>query len=141
MPNSSFQATVCEACTTERTTAGDEVRNRVRRLLDSRFVLSNQEERRRSARHPFPYLIKLLPVGKDGMTPVGKPLVVIGKQLSSRGIDFYHQDPIEFRHAIVSLQTRGGKWLSFLVELTWCRFTGYGWYDNGGRFLQVVDLE
>ena len=29
-------------------------------------------------------------------------------------------------------------WIGLLLELTWCRFTRHGRYDNGGRFLAVV---
>jgi len=122
-------------------TAEDPVQETVRLLLESRFRLTNHNERRRFERHPFPYLIRLVPVGENDCTPSGEPIVVVGKQLSEQGLDFYHSQPIPFRRAIASLQTRSGQWLSFLVELTWCRFTEHGWYDNGGRFLQVVEFE
>ena len=26
------------------------------------------------------------------------------------------------------------------MDLTWCRFNGHGWYENGGRFLAAVNL-
>ena len=39
---------------------------------------------------------------------------------------------------IVSLESRSGQWLGFLIDVTWCRFTKQGWYESGGRFLQSV---
>ena len=42
---------------------------------------------------------------------------------------------------IASLETPGGDWIGFLIDISWCRFTQHGWYDSGGRLLQVVELE
>ena len=138
----SIEATALGAAAPETKGKSDEqVQQQVRSLLESRFRLTKHDERRRFQRHPFPYLIRLTPVEDDDCTPCGQPIVVVGKQLSEQGLDFYHPQPIPFRRAIASLQTRGGQWLSFLVELTWCRFTEHGWYDNGGRFLQVIEFE
>jgi hypothetical protein len=39
---------------------------------------------------------------------------------------------------VASLQTHTGHWIAFLIDIHWCRFTQHGWYDSGGRFLQVV---
>ena len=141
MCTSSVQAFAGEPSAVKRAGTVDDIHGQVRNLLSNRFVLSDQEERRHCKRHPFPYLIRLFPVGEDGVTIIGEPTVVVGKQLSTNGLDFYHREPLAFRHAVASLQTRSGQWLSFLVELTWCRFTEFGWYDNGGRFLEVVELE
>ena len=138
----SLDVTSNEPTTQGRTgTTEQEVQGQVRSILESRFRLSRDEDRRRYQRHPFPYLVRLIPVADGELEPCGQPIVVVGKQLSEQGLDFYHQQPIPFRRAIASLQTRSGRWLSFLVDLTWCRYTEFGWYDNGGRFLQVVDLE
>jgi len=54
-------------------------------------------------------------------------------------LGFYHPHPLPYRRMIVSLETGDGRWLSFLIDLTWCRFTKQGWYESGGRFLQPVD--
>ena len=140
MSTSTIQAASTNPLSLKRRQTRDDIHRRVRRLLDSRLALPKPEKRCRSERHPFPYLIKLCPVGEDETEAAGESVIVVGKQLSSAGFDFYHQDPIAFRKAIASLPTRNGHWLSFLVELTWCRFTELGWYDNGGRFLQVVNF-
>jgi hypothetical protein len=39
---------------------------------------------------------------------------------------------------IASLESGNGRWLGFLIDLTWCRFNRHGWYESGGRFLQAV---
>lgn len=124
-----------------QTSFDDRITRRVRTLLDGRYRLSEKDEQRRHQRHPYPYLVRLQPVKDDGVTPCGDPIVVVGKQLSEQGLDFYYQQPLPYRRAIASLQTRCGSWLSLLMDLTWCRFTEFGWYDNGGRFLEIIDLK
>ena len=95
-------------------------------------------QRRRDTRYPFPSLIYLSPVGEDGVSPNGQAIVVVGKHLSERGLGFYHPQPIPYRRMIASLQAGDGRWLGFLIDLSWCRFTEQNWYESGGRFLQSV---
>jgi len=47
-----------------------------------------QLERRREKRHPYPYPVYLTPVGRDGATPAGETIVVLGKHLSEHGCEF-----------------------------------------------------
>lgn len=111
----------------------------VRMVLESRFVVAEQEERREYVRHPFPYLLRIQPVDTESFIPCAKPVVAVGKQLSEKGIDFYYQEPLPFRYVIASLQRGYANWLSFLVDLKWCRFSELGWYENGGRFVKVIE--
>jgi hypothetical protein len=95
-------------------------------------------ERRREDRCPFPYLVHLTPVDQ-ALRPVGETVAVVGKHLSQRGLGFYHAHLLPHRRMIVSLEAGEGCWLSFLIDVKWCRFTRQGWYESGGRFLQPVD--
>ena len=79
------------------------------------------------------------PVAADGRTPAGESIVVVGKDLSEHGISFYHPEVISHRRMIASLEMGNGCWLGVLVDLRWCRFTKAGWYESGGRFLDVVE--
>jgi hypothetical protein len=126
------------AATSAGTRDGDAIARGVRQALAAAQPLRSGLERRREARHPFPYPIHLTPVTKDGRPDVDRTLVVIGKHLSEHGIDFYHPQPVPFSRVIASLETRERGWVGLLLELTWCRFTRHGWYDNGGRFLSLV---
>jgi hypothetical protein len=94
-------------------------------------------ERRRDRRYPYPHLVTLIPVAPDGTHLTDETTVVVGKQLSVGGLNFYHREPIPHRRAIVVLEA-GGNRAALLMDLTWCRFTRRGWYENGGRFLQAV---
>jgi hypothetical protein len=74
----------------------------------------------------------------DKLIACGDPVAVIGKHLSERGLGFYHVKPLPYRHMIASLELPENNWASFLLDIKWTRFTQYGWYDSGGRFLQSV---
>jgi hypothetical protein len=96
-------------------------------------------ERRREKRHPYPYPIHLTPLDVDGNPNVERTLVVIGKNLSAHGVDFYSQNPLPFRRVIASLDCGKHGWVGLALDLAWCRFGRHGWYDNGGRFTAVVE--
>lgn len=94
-------------------------------------------ERRREARYPYPYPVYLTPV-IDDVPAAERTIVVIGKHLSEHGLDFYHREPLADRQVIASLDGGAAGWVGMLLELTWCRFSRHGWYDNGGRFVSLV---
>jgi len=116
----------------------DDVRTQVWGVLTTLYPRNKAGERRQENRYPFPYLVHLTPVDDDGVSPTGESLVVVGKHLSERGVGFYHPQPIPHRRMIASLDAGNGQAVGFLVDLNWCRFTGEGWYESGGKFLQAV---
>jgi hypothetical protein len=83
--------------------------------------------------------MELTPVDADTGEAVGSPLIVVGKSLSEQGIGFFHQHALPYRHAIVRVEDGPENDLTLLVDLAWCRYTRFGWYESGGRFLKVVD--
>jgi hypothetical protein len=95
-------------------------------------------EPRHNMRYPYPFLFGLVPVGKDGVTPLPESITVVGKNVSNHGIGFYHREPIPHRRVIIALGNAPDNRLTVLTELLWCRFTRQGWYDSGGRFLEIV---
>jgi hypothetical protein len=118
--------------------ADEDLRAQVWSLLASLGPRGNVPERRGDRRYPFPYLVQLIPLDEDDQTLLGEPIVVVGKHISERGLGFYHPKPLPHRRMIASLETATGVRVGFLIDLTWCRFTRHGWYESGGRFLQVV---
>ena len=122
-----------------RLESSNEVRSVVSRILTGSIKPARRLERRRGQRVPYPYLVKLAPVDADGQTPLGEGFVVVGKHLSPGGIDFYHREPLPYRWVIAWLEGPEGQPFAMLVELLWCRFNKQGWYDNGGRFVRLID--
>ena len=94
----------------------------VRNLLAQMHPNRTRLERRKDLRHPYPFLVEITPVDLDGVTPLGETLTVVGKDLTDRGIGFFHQEPLPFRRAIVSFESGTGFALSVLIDLSWCRF-------------------
>ena len=119
----------------------DKVRQQVWALLAGMYPTGTFIERRREQRFPLARLIRLTPVGREGLVPLAEPVVVVGKDVSERGLGFFHRQPLAQRRMIASIETRGGGWVEFLIDIHWCRFTQYGWYDSGGRLLQVVERD
>jgi len=115
-----------------------EIRDAVRHVLSALYAGGQAVERRRERRFPFPNLLYLSSLDEAGCSPVGAPLAAVGKTLSEGGLGFYHPAPLAERRMIVSLELAAGQWMSLLTDLTWCRFTRFGWYESGGRFLRVV---
>ncbi len=118
--------------------AAEEVRAQVWGLLSALYPRNDLAERRRQQRYPFPYLVHLTPVARDGCTAFGEPIVVVGKHISEQGLGFYHPKPLPHRRMIASLEAGRGRWIGFLIDISWCRFTRQGWYESGGRFLEAA---
>jgi len=121
------------------TPSDDDVRQSVHLLLGGNHVARRSVERRADQRYPFPHLIHLTPVDAQGNALPEQTVVVVGRHLAERGLDFFHAEPLPYRKMIASVEAAPGKWIGLLMDLTWCRFIRNGWYDGGGRFVRVVD--
>lgn len=122
----------------QQESADDRIRQQVWGLLASMDPRAPRSTRRRDSRYPHPYLVYLSPVRGAQNVPYAEPVVVVGKYLSERGLTFYHPAPVPFRRVIATLESANGVRVGFLMDVTWCRFTRQGWYESGGRFLEVV---
>lgn len=126
-------------------THGVEVRGIVERVLWNLQTSYRLVERRRTQRHAYPYPLRLWSasacrISRDGsVETVGEGTVVLGKHISTGGLDFYSTEPITDRKVVVSLDVADVPPTQVLVELTWCRFGGHGMYLNGGRFLRALE--
>ncbi len=118
----------------------DEAIAQVRGLLAGMFPPGTSLERRREQRFPFPRLLQLTPVGADGLQRLGPSFTAAGKQLSESGLSFFHPDPLPFRWVVAALDKGDGRWIGFLLDVDWCRFTRQGWYESGGKFIRAVPV-
>ncbi|WP_105353701.1 hypothetical protein [Blastopirellula marina] len=115
------------------------VRSTVGQLISRILPKKITNERRRDFRYPYPHLIYLTPIDPSGQPLNDLTTVVVGKNITERGIDFFHRDPLPYRRVILTLESDDGTRASLVTDLLWTRFTRQGWYDNGGRFLHVVE--
>ena len=117
----------------------ERVRHCVGLVLAGMYSRATSVERRRDPRYPYPRLVRLWPLGRDGKTRCGDAIVVVGKDLSESGIGFFHPKPIPHRLVIATLATIDQSEVELLVDLNWCRFTRQGWYESGGRFVRAIE--
>lgn len=118
-----------------------EMRSAVWGLLASWHTSQPPFERRHDQRFAYPQLVTLRPVGPDGLAVGDASYTVVTKQLSERGIGFYHPQPLVARRVIATFDIPEQEPVAFLVDVTWCRFTRQGWYESGGRLLHAVPHE
>jgi hypothetical protein len=112
--------------------------DRIHSLLASLHPYAKGVDRRQAKRFPYPHLVSITPVGADGSVLSEQELVVAGKHISEGGLGFFHPNPLSFRKVVCVLQDAEEKPLRLLMDLSWCRFTKQGWYESGGRFLQII---
>lgn len=95
-------------------------------------------DRRRAPRQAYPYPLQLTPLDTSATPLAAETTAVLGKFISPQGLDFYHREPLTDRRVIASLSCGTDRWVAFLLDLRWCRFNQYGWYESGGVFLRTV---
>jgi len=90
-------------------------------------------------RFPYPYEVYLTPIDRQGHVLADETLCVRGKHISQHGLEFVHRELLPYRHMIASFHSEETGWVGLLLELTWCRFVRRDTYENGGRFLRVLE--
>jgi len=117
---------------------GDAIRAQVAELLRSLYPHLGVIERRKHHRYPYPQIVHLTPIDESGAPSVDETTTAVCKHLSERGLGFFHQQPLPYRRVIASLESPHARWLAFILDVGWCRFTRHSWYESGGRFLQTI---
>ncbi|MFW6169921.1 MAG: hypothetical protein ACODAD_05475 [Planctomycetota bacterium] len=123
---------------TDRFEADEQIRRHVHQVFELFCLRPHGADRRNDRRKPFPYPIHITPISKHGYFLENETIVVLGKHLSEHGLDFYCQAPLPYRRVVASWEC-AKTWLAMVLDLRWCRSNRHGWYENGGRFLQVID--
>ncbi len=113
-------------------TLGEEVTKLLERIRPA-----VEHDRRASRRTPIPFLFELSAAPGEVPEELEQTLVVVGKDISERGIGFYHERPIPYRRGILTVDLPCDGPVQLEVDLLWCRFTSLGWYESGGRLLRV----
>jgi hypothetical protein len=95
-------------------------------------------ERRGYGRLPLPLLLRVTPLDQTGQRLDELTTTVVGKDISPSGISFFHEQPLPHRRAIVSFEHPDVGTFTMEIDLSWCQFTGTGWYVSGGRLLRSL---
>ncbi len=113
------------------------IQQQVWAVLAGIYPRGKAAEKRSSERFPYPNLLYLSPVDEDAK-PLGSPVVVVGKHLCEKGLGFYHFEPLPHRLMIASLELPQSQWAGFLIDVRWTRFTCFGVYDSGAKFIETA---
>jgi hypothetical protein len=106
--------------------------------LLSRLHPSVERERRHDDRVAIPVLFRLTPLDADREPLEQEASIVVGKNISRRGVSFYHEKPITHRRAVIELADPSVGCFVAEVDISWCRFTKPGWYESGGRLIRTA---
>jgi hypothetical protein len=98
-------------------------------------------ERRRDERFPIPVLFRLTPLDDDRQPVESEASIVVGKNISKRGLSFFHEHPLPHRRALIALAQPGLGSFAAEIDITWCRFARPGWYESGGRLLRTASQD
>jgi len=111
----------------------DEIANLLTRLYPTVSL-----ERRHDRRAAVPVLFVLTPLDSDLKPVHSEAATVVGKNISRRGVSFFHDQPLSFRRAIIELAHPEAGSFAAEIDVRWCRFTKPGWYESGGRILRSL---
>jgi hypothetical protein len=98
-------------------------------------------ERRSDERIPVPVLFRLTPLDERRQPVEAAAVTVVGKNVSPRGLSFYHNQTLSYRRAIISVQYPECDDFSAEIDISWCRFTTAGWYESGGRLVAAAPVD
>jgi len=98
-------------------------------------------ERRGRDRSLVEMPVTVTPVVFDGrhVEPLEDEMLALTSSISSRGIGFTHDEPLDAGHAIVTFDLMGGDPVSLLLEVRWSNLDDTHSYMSGGRFLGVTE--
>ena len=106
--------------------------------LLSRLYPPVERERRHDDRVAIPVLFRLTPLGADREPLEQEASIVVGKNISRRGVSFYHEKPITHRRVVIELADPSVGCFVAEIDVTWCRFTKPSWYESGGRLIRTA---
>lgn len=95
-------------------------------------------ERRLDDRMAIPVLFRLTPLDANRHPIESQAAIVVGKNMSRRGMSFFHERPTPYRRAIIEIAQPGFGSFAAEIDLNWCRFTRPGWYESGGRLIRLA---
>jgi hypothetical protein len=95
-------------------------------------------ERRQFGRISLPLVLQVTPLDQTGQPLEQLATTSVGKDISPRGISFFHERPLPYRRAIVTFEHPDVGRFGIEVDVSWCRFTSPGWYQSGGRLIRTM---
>ncbi|QDU90863.1 hypothetical protein Pla175_42760 [Pirellulimonas nuda] len=95
-------------------------------------------DRRCAERYAMPLPLVLTPLDADGNPSEQEAMIVVGRNLSRRGIGFSHSDLLRCRRAVLRLEDALLGRMTVEVEIAWRRFTTQGRYEYGAHVRRLL---
>lgn len=109
-------------------------------LLESNTGSPFPIEKRVHRRYPFRKPLAVTPVSNSSGRPdTAKSFPAFGIDMSTTGVCFVARQLVPARRAVLSCEAKDNQTVSFLFEPRWVRFTRGGWYQTGGRLLEILE--
>ena len=108
-------------------------------LLESNCGVRVPTEKRTHRRYAFRRPLTITPVdASSGRPDKTKSFAAFGFDISSAGISFLARQLVPAQRAVVTCEGPNDQPTNLLFEPRWVRFTRGGWYQTGGRLLEVL---
>lgn len=131
--------TSCDAADDPAPRRWRELHTCVAMLLESACGIQVPTEKRSHRRYPFRRPLTITPViEQSGRPDRVQSFPAFGFDISSAGISFLARQLLPSRKAVVTCDGFDDRPVNLLFEPRWVRFTRGGWYQTGGRLLEVL---
>ena len=138
MPRRAFAAPRVRPLDPERVRV---LREYVERLIaDSDRFGVDVDERRANRRRHFPGTLLMTPCTPEAEPIVSETTMVVGKDLSPRGVSFVHSRAVRQTHVLVTFRMPNGSPICMLTEVKRTQPLRQGLYLVGGAFQDRVSL-
>lgn len=126
-------------CHDTATISAGDLRGAVARLLESERRMQVPHEKRESRRFVFRKGVVVTPIeDQSGRLSANLAFSGFGCDVSTTGFGFVARQLLPSRRAVVSFHVADAERLHILFDARWVRFTHGGWYQIGGRFIELV---
>ncbi len=115
----------------------DSTLRQLKELISKSDAISAKEQRNRD-RFPLWCSMQLTPLDWKGQLLGDDTIVIVGRDISSTGISFSHEQPLMNRHAVITLDHPKIGRLVIEVEILWSRQTPLGLYESGCRLVKKI---
>ncbi len=108
-------------------------------LLSAGSGVNVPVEKRAHRRFPFRRALVVTPINNGtGRPDRVKSFSAFGIDISANGVCFLGRQLVPARKAVLGVEGPNGQMVHMLFEPRWVRFTRGGWYQTGGRLLEVL---
>jgi hypothetical protein len=116
-----------------------EVERLIESLVASWHASAQLLQNRRWHRTPYRKPLVITPMDHEADVASAGSRLATGRDLSAGGLSFLHKHPLPHRIVAITFGLEPDMPTAIVTRLTWCRFTRWGEYQSGGKFLRTIE--